>query len=70
MNTNFCPHDAASDIQIRNRRTAGSHQRTAGTGYDDFWSVWHMTRRLNGDEVASMRYEKPTLLKIKLFSYQ
>ena len=32
--------------------------------------VWHMTRRLNGDEVASMRYDKPTLLKIKLFSYQ
>lgn len=54
----------------KGQRTAGSHQRTAGTGYDDFWSVWHMTRRLNGDEVASMRYEKSTLLKIKLFSYQ
>ena len=26
---------------------------------------WHMRRRLNGDEVASMRYDKPTLLKIK-----
>ena len=32
--------------------------------------VWHMIRRLNGDEVASMRYDKPTLLKIKLFAYQ
>ncbi|MGO4374770.1 DUF5597 domain-containing protein, partial [Paenibacillus sp. MCAF20] len=31
---------------------------------------WQMTRRLNGDEVAIMRYEKPTLLKIKLFGYQ
>lgn len=31
---------------------------------------WTMTRRLNGDEVAIMRYEKPTLLKIKLFGYQ
>ena len=31
---------------------------------------WHMRRRLNGDEVASMRYDKPTLLKIKLFAYQ
>lgn len=31
--------------------------------------VWHMYRRLNGDEAASMRYDKPTLLKIKLVSY-
>ncbi|MGO4548241.1 DUF5597 domain-containing protein [Paenibacillus sp. 2TAB23] len=31
---------------------------------------WQMTRRLNGDEVAIMRYEKPTLLKIQLFGYQ
>ena len=29
-----------------------------------------MRRRLNGDEVASMRYDKPVLLKIKLFAYQ
>lgn len=31
---------------------------------------WYAKRRLNGDEVASMRYDKPTLLKIKLFAYQ
>ncbi len=31
---------------------------------------WHTKRRLNGDEVASMRYNSPTLLKIKLFAYQ
>ena len=31
---------------------------------------WKMTRRLNGDEVALMMYNKPTLLKIKLFSYK
>lgn len=31
---------------------------------------WHARRRLNGDEVASMRYNSPTLLKIKLFAYQ
>jgi hypothetical protein len=30
---------------------------------------WKMTRRLNGDEVAIMMYNKPTLLKIKLFAY-
>lgn len=30
---------------------------------------WKMTRRLNGDEVAIKRYEKPTLLKMKLFAY-
>lgn len=30
---------------------------------------WHMHRRLNGDEAASMRYDKPTLLKLKLVSY-
>ncbi len=32
--------------------------------------VWHMIRRLNGDEAALMKYDKPTLLKIQLFSYQ
>lgn len=26
--------------------------------------------RLNGDEVASMWYDRPTLLKIRLFAYQ
>jgi len=31
---------------------------------------WHTRRRLNGDEVASMRYNSPTLLKMKLFAYQ
>ena len=31
---------------------------------------WKMTRRLNGDEVALMSYNKPTLLKIKLFAYK
>lgn len=31
---------------------------------------WHTRRRLNGDEVATMRYNSPTLLKIKLFAYQ
>lgn len=31
---------------------------------------WHTRRRLNGDEVASMRYNSPTLLKIRLFTYQ
>lgn len=31
---------------------------------------WHAKRRLNGDEVASMRYNAPVLLKIKLFAYQ
>lgn len=31
--------------------------------------VWHMYRRLNGDEVTNMQYDKPTLLRIKLFSY-
>lgn len=31
--------------------------------------VWHMYRRLNGDEAASMRYDKPVLLKIKLIAY-
>lgn len=30
---------------------------------------WHMYRRLNGDEAASMRYDTPTLLKVKLFAY-
>ena len=30
---------------------------------------WKMIRRLNGDEVAVMRYEEPVLLKIKLFVY-
>ena len=31
---------------------------------------WVMTRRLNGDESASMKYDEPTLLKIRLFNYQ
>ena len=31
---------------------------------------WHTRRRLNGDEAASMRYDKPALLKIKLFAYE
>lgn len=31
---------------------------------------WHMRRRLNGDEVAAMRYNSPTLLRIKLFIYE
>lgn len=31
--------------------------------------IWHMYRRLNGDEAASMRFDTPTLLKIKLISY-
>lgn len=30
---------------------------------------WKMERRLNGDQVAIMNYEKPTLLKIKLYAY-
>ena len=38
-------------------------------GYFDN-DAWVMTRRLNGDEAASMKYERPTLLKIKLFRYQ
>ncbi|MFC4301815.1 DUF5597 domain-containing protein [Cohnella boryungensis] len=32
--------------------------------------MWKMSRRLNGDEAASMRFETPTLLKIKLFGYR
>lgn len=31
---------------------------------------WKMHRRLNGDEVAAMRCEKPTLLRMKLYSYK
>lgn len=31
---------------------------------------WKMIRRLNGDEAMVMTYEKPTLLKIKLFAYK
>ncbi|MFV0329675.1 MAG: DUF5597 domain-containing protein [Dysgonomonas sp.] len=31
--------------------------------------VWTMHRRLNGDEVAVKNYEKPILLKVKLFAY-
>lgn len=31
--------------------------------------IWKMIRRLNGDEVASMSYETPTLLKLTLFGY-
>ena len=30
---------------------------------------WKRGRRLNGDEVSMMTYDKPTLLKIKLFAY-
>lgn len=30
---------------------------------------WKMSRRLNGDEAAIMRYEKPTLLKLALYQY-
>lgn len=30
---------------------------------------WHPDRRLNGDQVAIMNYETPTLLRIKLFAY-
>lgn len=30
---------------------------------------WMMQRRLNGDEVTMIHYEKPTLVKIKLFAY-
>lgn len=30
---------------------------------------WKMTRRLNGDEVSIICYDKPALLKLKLFSY-
>lgn len=35
--------------------------------YED--GVWKAHRRLNGDEVAIMRYEKPTLLRMKVYSY-
>ncbi len=31
---------------------------------------WTMTRRLNGDEIALLFYNKPTLLKVKLFAYK
>lgn len=31
---------------------------------------WVMTRRLNGDEAASLKYDRPTLLKIRLFRYR
>lgn len=31
---------------------------------------WKMIRRLNGDEAMTMTFEKPTLLKIKLFAYK
>ena len=30
---------------------------------------WKMIRRLNGDETAVLRFHKPTLLRIQLFSY-
>ena len=32
--------------------------------------IWHMSRRLNGDEAAITLYHKPTLLKMKLFTYR
>lgn len=31
---------------------------------------WRVRRRLNGDEAVSMWYDRPTLLRIKFFSYQ
>lgn len=31
---------------------------------------WKAFRRLNGDEAASMRYERPTLLRVKLLAYE
>lgn len=31
---------------------------------------WHMICRLNGDEEAAMHYDKPTVLKMKLFAYE
>lgn len=31
--------------------------------------TWKADRRLNGDQAAIMNYEKPTLLKIKLYAY-
>lgn len=31
---------------------------------------WHRHRRLNGDEAMAMRFEKPTLLKVKLLAYE
>ena len=31
---------------------------------------WKMIRRLNGDEAAMMKYEKPTLLKLKISAYK
>ena len=31
--------------------------------------VWVRSRRLNGDEATLMGYDKPTLLKVKLFAY-
>jgi len=30
---------------------------------------WRVTRRLNGDEAAMMRYQKPTLLRMRLFPF-
>jgi hypothetical protein len=31
---------------------------------------WHMIRRLNGDEVMLMSYNKPALLRLKVFAYK
>lgn len=31
---------------------------------------WQASRRLNGDEAAMMNFDKPTLLRVKLFAYQ
>jgi beta-galactosidase GanA len=31
---------------------------------------WNMLRRLNGDEAAIMRYENPSLLRLKLYQYE
>ena len=47
--------------------------------YIDFLSVetgrltdgeFHVSRRLNGDEITIMSFEEPTLLRIKLYSYK
>jgi beta-galactosidase GanA len=32
--------------------------------------LWHRGRRLNGDELVTLRCEEPCLLRIKLFAYQ
>lgn len=32
--------------------------------------IWHAQRRINGDETASLIYESPVLLHVKLFAYR